>query len=171
MNHAGNLVFVFRFYRDAVTAVSLGDHCVLQIGAGTAVYHGDQLGADLVVGLHHGTADLTKGGAGIVCDLILREDAAADFCGQRSQRLQFPEHLIQGVIRHLIIFPAGVSFHPAAGLQQLAHIQQFDHIHGAADLQPFQGAPHICHAGERHAPLLIDPAEGIAGFSLHPADL
>ena len=121
MDHAWNLTAVLCLDRQAVAAVSLGDDSILQVGAGAAAYHGRELGADAVIGLGYGSPDLTQRGAGIVRDLIFRENTAADLCSQGCQRLQLPEHLIQRIIGKFIIFPAGIGLHPVRGLQQLAH--------------------------------------------------
>ena len=128
MDHARHLTAVFRLHGKTVAAVALGDHRLLEIGAGAAVYHGIKLGSDLVIGLGHGPADLAQAGAGVVRDLILGENAAAYGAGHGGKGLQLPKHLIQGIVRDLLVGFPGVGFYPAAGLQQLAHIQQLRNV-------------------------------------------
>ena len=70
--------------------------------------------------LRHLEDDITSA----VGDLILGENAAAYGAGHGGKGLQLPKHLIQGIVRDLLIGFPGVGFYPAAGLQQLAHIQQ-----------------------------------------------
>ena len=62
MDHARHLAAVFRLHGQTVAAVALGDHRLLEIGAGAAVYHGIKLGPDLVIGLSHGPATWRRPG-------------------------------------------------------------------------------------------------------------
>ena len=70
MDHAGNLSFVFGLYRDAVPAVSHGDHRVLKIIAGAAVYKAGKLGVDALVDGFHASPDLAEGRACVIADFL-----------------------------------------------------------------------------------------------------
>ena len=51
MYHAGNLSLVLCLYGDTVATVSHGNHCVLQVGSGTAAYIGRKLAVDFIIGI------------------------------------------------------------------------------------------------------------------------
>ena len=171
MDHAGHLVFVFRLDGDTVAAVAHGDNGVLQVGAGAAVYHAGQLVVDPLAGVLDGTADLAQGGAGVVADLILRENTAADFRRKRSQRLQGVEQIIQRIPGNIAVFPAAVSLYPGAVFQNGADGQQLLNPQTAADFQPLQGTPHIPGAAEGDGPLLKQAGERVLGLPLQMFDL
>ena len=95
MDHAGYLAFVLGFYRDTVAAVTHGDDGILKIIPGASCNQRRKLGVDPVVGGFDAAADLTKGAAGIVTDLILGKDTAADLCAQRSERFQCRKHSVK----------------------------------------------------------------------------
>ncbi len=50
MNHAGNLVFIFRFHRDAVAVIAHGNNRILEIGAVGTAKHACKLGMNFVIG-------------------------------------------------------------------------------------------------------------------------
>lgn len=71
----------------AEAPVSLCDDGILQIRPGGTVDERVQLYTDAVVCLMNLAAHLAKSRAGIVGDLILRENAARDLGGKRRERL------------------------------------------------------------------------------------
>ncbi len=95
--HTRNLSFVFGFDRNTVAAVAHGDNGILKIIPGTSCNQRRKLGVDPVVGGFDAAADLTKGAAGIVTDLILGKDTAADLCAEGCQRFQCRKHSVKGI--------------------------------------------------------------------------
>ena len=55
------------------------------------------------MGLFHAAPDLTQLRAGIIGQFIFCHNTAVNFIGQGCQRLQVTEHLIQRIIRSLVI--------------------------------------------------------------------
>ena len=53
MDHTWNLSLVFSFDRNTVATISHGDHRVLKVISGTAIYQGSKLGMNAVVGKLH----------------------------------------------------------------------------------------------------------------------
>ena len=135
MDHARNLAFMLCLYRNTVTAVSHGDDSILQIGAGTAVYNGIELAVDLVIGIFHGAAHLTKPGTRVVRNLLLGEDTAPYLSRQRGQGLKYLKHAVQGVGAFVLIFFSGVCLGTVCIFQKGADSQQFSGAQGASHFQ------------------------------------
>ena len=70
MYHAGNLSLVLCLYGDTVATVSHGNHCVLQVGSGTAAYIGRKLAVDFIIGIFHGSAHLFQSCTGVVSNFF-----------------------------------------------------------------------------------------------------
>ena len=109
MYHTGYLSFVFCFDRNTVASVSHSDHCVLKVITCASVYKRGQLGMDSVSGDLHISANLTQGAAGIITDLIFRKNTSADFCSERSKRLQCIEHPIQRIRKGISAITSGIG--------------------------------------------------------------
>ena len=88
VDESGDLGLVLGLDRNAVAVAAQGDHVVLQIGGIGAVDHLRELLVDLVSGQLHIPTHLAEGGGGIVCHLLLGEDATADFRRQGRDRIQ-----------------------------------------------------------------------------------
>ena len=137
MDHTGNLSFVFGFHRDTVAAVSHGDDAVLKVIAGAAVYQGGKLCVDAVVGCFHGAAHVHQSTAGIVADLILGKDTAADLRGKRGERFQTLEHAVQGVLFCIATLVSGVGFYPVGIFKKSGNGKKFGDPKGTSDFQAF----------------------------------
>ena len=72
---------------------------------------------DFIINITDGAADTVKCRAGIVTDLILCQNAAADFLKQRCQRFQSRKKYIQGVSRQIVAVFSGIGFCTPGDLQ------------------------------------------------------
>ena len=171
MDHAGNLSFVFCLDWNTVAAVSHGDHRILQVIAGAAVYQGGKLCVNAVVGNFYAAAHMHQSAAGVIADLILGKDAAADLRGERSQRLQALEHAVKGILSGISALVAGICFDTVGIFKKSGNGKQLGNSQRASDLQALQGAPHILHASKGNVSLLEKAGEGISCLGLHMTDL
>ena len=135
MDHTGNLPFVLSLYRNAVTPVSHGDDGILQIIAGASADQRSKLGVNAVVGDFHAAAHLHKSAAGIVADLILGKNTAADFRGKRRQWLQAGKHAIQGIRQGVAALIPGVCFDTVCVFQKTGDGQKLRDAQSASDFQ------------------------------------
>ena len=94
MDHSRNLSLILCLYRNTISAITHGDHCILQIVSCTSVDQGSKLGVDPVIGDLHAAAYLQKTGTGTVADLVLGQDTTADLCRKRSKRGKLFKHFI-----------------------------------------------------------------------------
>ena len=87
MDHAGHLTFILCFDRDTVTAVSHGDHGILQIRAESGIDQTVQAAVYLFIGQLHLAANILKRRGCVITDLFFRKDAAVDLGRQKCQGL------------------------------------------------------------------------------------
>ena len=87
MDHAGHLTFILCFDRDTVTAVSHGDHGILQISAESGIDQTVQAAVYLFIGQLHLAANILKRRGCVITDLFFRKDAAVDLGRQKCQGL------------------------------------------------------------------------------------
>ena len=107
MDHTRHLGAVFGADRDTVTAVTLGDQCVLKILSRRSVDDLRKLGMDPLLGQMDLPADPAKLGGGVVRDLFFGEDAAADLTAQGYKRIDAAEHICQRILREVLFFDVG----------------------------------------------------------------
>jgi len=120
MDEPGNLGLILSLDRNAVAVAAKGDHVVLQIGGIGAVDHFRELLVDLVSGQLHIPTHLAEGGGGIVCHLLLGENAAADFRRQGRDRIQAVKKIKKDIrlflnVRRRRTGSAAVSFFSGIG--------------------------------------------------------
>ena len=137
MDHTGNLAFIFSLYRDTVATVAHGDNGILKIIPGTSCNQRRKLGVYPVVGGFDAAADLTKRAAGIVTDLILRKDTAADLCAEGCQRFQCRKHSVKGIGHSVITVTSGIGLYTTGILKKTADRKQLRCIQGAANSKTF----------------------------------
>ena len=118
MDHTGNLTSVFRLYRQTISAISHGDHRILQIRTGRSVYHGVQGIMHFVIHLAHGSANLQKCRAGIISHLIVSQNAAADLRSQGRNRIQKFKGFIQRITAGIISLPLSILSDLSGSFQQ-----------------------------------------------------
>ena len=135
MDHTRNLSFVFSFDLNTVAAISHGDHRVLKVISGTAIYQGSKLGMDAVVCKLHAAANMHQPAACIVADLILGKDASADFCGKWGKGLQAFKHAVKGILFCLTAVISGVGFYPVGIFKKSCNSKKFSDSKKASDLQ------------------------------------
>ena len=143
MNHAGNLASVFSLYRKTVSSVTHGDHRILQIRPGRTIYHGVQGVMHLVIHLTHGTADLQKRCAGVICHLIIGKNTAADLRSQCRNRIQKLKGFIQRIPTGVVGFPLSILADLTGSLQKGHDLQELSHSQNTADLQTLQRTADI----------------------------
>ena len=170
MDHAGYLAFVLGFYRDTVAAVTHGDDGILKIIPGASCNQRRKLGVDPVVGGFDAAAYLTKGAAGIVTDLILGKDTAADLCAQRCERFQCRKHSVKGIGHSVVTVTSGIGFDTAGIFQKTADGKQLRRVQGAAYSKTFQCAPDILDTAKGNAAFFEQACKGIVGLQLHGPD-
>ena len=137
MNHTGNLAFIFSLYRDTVAAVAHGDNGILKIIPGTSCNQRRKLGVYPVIGGLDAAADLAKRAAGIVTDLILGKDTAADLCAEWCQRFQCRKHSVKGIGHSVITVTSGIGLYTTGILKKTADRKQLWCIQGAANSKTF----------------------------------
>ena len=171
MHHARHLRLVLCLDRQAVPALPHGDDSLLQIAA-AGIEDGIQLGVHPPLHGLHLASDLLKSGACIIRHLIFCQNAPADLICHRRQRVQLPEHLIQGVIRDLLRFLVlSVGDGPSYHIQERPGLQKLRHPQGSADLQALHGAPQILYPGEGQTALHPYPVQSVRRMPLHHPDL
>ena len=164
MDHTGYLTFVLGFYRDTVAAVTHGDDGILKIIPGASCNQRRKLGVDPVVGGLDAAADLTKGAAGIVTDLILGKDTAADLCAQRCERFQCRKHSVKGIGHSIVTVISGIGFDTAGVFQKTADGKQLRRIQGAAYSKTFQCTTDILDTAKGNAAFFEQACKGIVGL-------
>ena len=171
MDHARNLTAVFCFDRNTVTVASHGNNSVLQITAQRTIYQTGQSRVYPVVNLIDGAANMLQRAAGIVADLLLAQDTAADLCGYQSQGLQLFKINIQTVILVVSIFMAPIGFDAGGGFQKLADAKKLSGTKSAADFQSFQGILDGIASTEGNASFLYYSGKCGSGLLLCGLDL
>ena len=114
---------------------------------------------DLVIRQPDLAAHRLKSRTGIVGNILLIEDAAADLPGQIGERLYEVKEGIQAVPVLFIGVTPAPGLDPQGGLQGAGQIQQLGNADGSADFQAQQASGQVADAGKRDTSLFID-----AGF-------
>ena len=125
---------------------------------------------DLVAGHTDGAPDLFQRRAGVIADLILRDNASADLRGERCQWFQGIEKNIQGIPGGIGIFMTAVGFDPGGVFQKPGNLEQFRNVQGTSDFQAFQRTADVLCASERNMAFLEQAVQRIVGFRLHMRD-
>ena len=126
---------------------------------------------DLVAGRTDGPPDLFQRRAGVIADLIFRDNTSADLCGERCQRFQGIEKNIQGIPGGIGIFMTAVGFDPGGVFQKTGYLEQFRDIQGTSDFQALQRTADVLRASERNMAFFEQAVQCIVGFRLHMSDL
>ena len=170
VHHPLHLPLVLGLDRNTVAVVAHGHHRVLQIRPAGTADHGRQLGMNAVVRDRHAAADLFQGRAGIVGNLLLRQNAPADLIGKRRQRLQTLEILIQRIGRRILPLLAPVTLDAVDVFQKSRDPQQFRDGKRAADLQRPDAHPQILIAAKRRRTLAEQISQRIRRLRLRFLD-
>jgi len=90
-----------------------------------------------VIGGLDAAADLAERAAGIVTDLILGKDTAADLCAECCQRFQCRKHSVKGIGHSVITVTSGIGLYTTGILNKTSDRKQLRCIQGAANSKTF----------------------------------
>ena len=135
MDHTVDLSLILRLDRYTVAVVPHGNHGILQVSAVGSRQHGVKLGVYLFICLQHGAADAFQSRAGIVGDLVFRQNAAVDFVCHLGQRGQLLKVFGQAVIRRVLSVFFSVGLDAGYVIQHGCDFHQLDDGQSAADFQ------------------------------------
>ena len=85
----------------------------------------------------HARGGRARRAAGIVTDLILRKDTAADLCAKGCQRFQCRKHSVKGIGHSVITVTSGIGLYTTGILKKTADRKQLRCIQGAANSKTF----------------------------------
>ena len=104
VDHARYLGAVLCPHGDTVASVALCDQCILQILSGRSVHDLSKLCVNALLQEADLAPDPAKLRGGVICDLFLGQDAAADLPAQRRQRFDPGKQRCEGIFEEVRIF-------------------------------------------------------------------
>ena len=169
VNHAGHLVFVLALIRQAISSVALRYQRILKHSLGRRLrQQGRHTLVNLLVCNFYLAAHTPKSRAGIIRNLLLREDAAVNLPAQLRQRLQKLKPFRQRILRSFLRSCAGgtVLLHPLGGRKDRPDTQQLRCREAPAVLKPHKALANIADSPEGKASLPVNPLGCVLGFAL-----